>query len=587
MTFAASNIVNWSYQGTKACTLLVDDSKETKTSTLDVNKTSTSPSQASSSERSNQQSSSGGMTKGDRSMLIDVFVRKRRDINSHGLEELLGVASTVSEFTTLHGDLDSNLFTTLVETSPSVTDDETSATSEKFEFDVSTLDDNSDSTDFQFTTPVSTSSFRDSLSSSTPVSSSSSSDSFYNTKSDDVPQSSTASLDQNADADAEAVLEDELSRSTAEPSLSTDASSSSPNEVASDHDQDVYALKLGSPEVSDEEASPDTDKFITTETDRLEVSEIEYPATDVNWSTSNNDGSELFENMYQSKGIGHTFEHNDVNVDEVEIVKLKLEPKTSAEIYESPKSHSLNSYNEKHLEDLTVITREDNDDPFEREIIDETEIKETSESLESPKLDENRRQTNSARTQIVNLLPSTDAEKTGRIVVNVTISTEDPSSASFQPLYVLSVYVPNDGSLPGINIDPVQSSSRVKESDSKLADLIDVPPPPKPPTSPPPLIWGGECIESGSGEWDNSTDDIIDGIFEDGTTAIDQVTDESLTTLSTGLTDGYDGVEGSTGYSSTYEPTLSTIQAPLCPQPLPPEPTILILEGTVLFCVTQ
>ncbi|KYN06967.1 Teneurin-3 [Cyphomyrmex costatus] len=89
---AASNLVNWSYQSTKACSVLVGENTETKPSSGEANKTSTSSTSTSSqsSGRTRQQSSSGGSINTSDSMLLDgvVYNRKRRDtFNEHALHQ--------------------------------------------------------------------------------------------------------------------------------------------------------------------------------------------------------------------------------------------------------------------------------------------------------------------------------------------------------------------------------------------------------------------------------------------------------------------------------------------------------------------
>ncbi|KAK2581810.1 hypothetical protein KPH14_002280 [Odynerus spinipes] len=86
---AASNIVTWSYQGTKACTVLVGDNTDAKSSASEANKTSTSTTSTSSqsnSGRTRQQTTTGGSINPWASMLDrPVYSRKRRDItfNQH------------------------------------------------------------------------------------------------------------------------------------------------------------------------------------------------------------------------------------------------------------------------------------------------------------------------------------------------------------------------------------------------------------------------------------------------------------------------------------------------------------------------
>lgn len=189
-----------------------------------------------------------------------------------------------------------------------------------------------------------------------------------------------------------------------------------------------------------------------------------------------------------------------------------------------------------------------------------------------------------------------------RILVNITISTEDLSSSTFRSIYSLSVAVPSNSDanvVSGINISPNQL-----QMPNEL-----LPPPPEPPISPPPIWAGGECecscpcMESSSYELDSfSVDDhptvldtdtenhgilttinknelnIDQGLFDGEFTTEryslaasqsednddDNDDDDNVTTvLSSSTTDGT-----SDGY------TCATTS-------IPPEPIILILEGKV------
>nr|XP_050846417.1 teneurin-m isoform X5 [Vespula vulgaris] len=81
---ATSNIVTWSYQGTRACTVLIGDNTDAKSPTSESNKTSTSTASTSSqsaSGRTRQQTSAGGNINPWASMLDrSVYSRKRRDV---------------------------------------------------------------------------------------------------------------------------------------------------------------------------------------------------------------------------------------------------------------------------------------------------------------------------------------------------------------------------------------------------------------------------------------------------------------------------------------------------------------------------
>lgn len=227
-----------------------------------------------------------------------------------------------------------------------------------------------------------------------------------------------------------------------------------------------------------------------------------------------------------------------------------------------------------------------------------------------------------------------------RVLINVTIATEDSSAASSRPLYVLSVSVPTEGDAisrsSGINVDQVQVRTAEQLSEPSAASMkkipandesIDVadmrlPPPPQPPASPPAPIWaGGECecscpcMGSSSDEWDNfsALDDDLEQELESVNSTLlaenfpeepeKRLTDKkdgesaaknSVRPKATSTTEDYytssinDTVENGESTdetsTSTYESEVSTnVWSCSGSTPLPPEPTILILEGEVPF----
>nr|XP_012218677.1 PREDICTED: teneurin-m isoform X5 [Linepithema humile] len=222
-----------------------------------------------------------------------------------------------------------------------------------------------------------------------------------------------------------------------------------------------------------------------------------------------------------------------------------------------------------------------------------------------------------------------------RVLINVTIATED--SASPRPLYVLSVSVPTEsdaaGRTSGININQAQVHERPPESYAASMKKIPandaaesihavdtrLPPPPQPPASPPaPPVWaGGECecscpcMGSSSDEWDNfsAIDDNPEQELDDVNSTFllaeqssdtkqrneESSTKDSVRSDASSTTEDYyssspDDVtetsesDNETISSSTYEPEVSTnMWACSGTTPLPPEPTILILEGSRTF----
>jgi len=227
-----------------------------------------------------------------------------------------------------------------------------------------------------------------------------------------------------------------------------------------------------------------------------------------------------------------------------------------------------------------------------------------------------------------------------RVLINVTIATEDSSAVSSKPLYVLSVSVPTESgaiSHSSGNVDQVQvrtaerlsqpiaaSMKKISTNDEEPIDAVDtrLPPPPQPPASPPAPIWaGGECecscpcMGSSSDEWDNFSaidDDLEQELESANSTLLTENFPEESEERLTDKRDGESPVKDSVGpdaisttedyypssidnivengestnetSASTYEPEVSTdVSSCSGNTPLPPEPTILILEGEAPF----
>ncbi|CAK9830532.1 Ten-m [Anthophora retusa] len=238
---------------------------------------------------------------------------------------------------------------------------------------------------------------------------------------------------------------------------------------------------------------------------------------------------------------------------------------------------------------------------------------------------------------------SSSSASSHRVLVNITIASGD--SAASKPLYVLSVSVPTNGNTDeqtsGVNVEQVQMHEHEtlpEESASSMRKVVNpidgndnrLPPPPQPPLSPPPPIWaGGECecscpcMGSSSDEWDNfsAIDESINFDQEEklhnSNVSMDELFEHrAKTTSDSNQTDQSDGKESTVtmeetvtsevttssteyDYSSTteensssvdwttsnYETESSSTGMSGCSgtSPLPPEPTILILEGARTF----
>lgn len=376
--------------------------------------------------------------------------------------------------------------------------------------------------------------------------------------------------------------------------------------------------------------------------------------------------------------------------DEVEIVDLHhkkqsiaktKEPTKSSEILDKNAKMSVYSRKEhRDKDDLRVIMREESDDELLRkfeEKFHKTAV-EANEPVENPSLirtnynlppantlhetvhdssdnasprfpsntDHLSNSPITQRIQIVEVpvyrdahsVPSSSSSSSSphRVLINVTIATDDPSAASSRPLYVLSVSVPTeDGFSSGINIDqaqvpPAASMKKIPAKDAESINTVDtrLPPPPQPPASPPAPIWaGGECecscpcMGSSSDEWDFSAiDDNLeqelesinatlsdDEFLESREKSMDErkqdtesaAKDSAETNATIPTTENYypssmddiaknsKSIDGTS--TSTYEPEVSTDLTWACSgsTALPPEPTILILEGEATFTIVS
>ncbi|XP_076389159.1 teneurin transmembrane protein Ten-m isoform X2 [Megachile rotundata] len=302
--------------------------------------------------------------------------------------------------------------------------------------------------------------------------------------------------------------------------------------------------------------------------------------------------------------------------EEVEIVKLNhAESNTAKTKTRDSNELKTNSVPSLHQNgDLRVITREENDEEFLREF--EKKFREDSapKDTDPPNVPV---EPNPPLTQQVKIIevpvdrshpspPPISSTSSNRVLVNITIASGDSSS---KPLYVLSVSVPTDGSEQVQSAEVHQQEDQLRESGSNVASNLNdnrLPPPPQPPSSPPPPMWaGGECecscpcMGSSSDEWDTFPV-IVENLEEvdNSSLSVDELSDpdtmakdleqESVGSDAISSTDYSSTTEengGSTEWTTTNYVTESSTDMSGCPgtTPLPPEPTILILEGARTF----
>lgn len=306
--------------------------------------------------------------------------------------------------------------------------------------------------------------------------------------------------------------------------------------------------------------------------------------------------------------------------DEVEFVKLNHENETRSND-EGSFEVKTNDVPRRSIGDLRVITREESDEEFLREF--ERKFEEASVESESPSI----HQVKIVEVPVDRSRPPTPSPH--RVLVNITIASGDPAAS--RPLYVLSVSVPTGG---GEVVDgEEEEASEPSEESGKMArpgaggDENRLPPPPQPPSSPPPPMWaGGECecscpcMGSSSDEWDNfsavdetrfdqqeelqqrseSADEFHRNSSrqverrEEGRASSGSLEEEEEEEVKGETSSQHDYFSGSEENSSTIEWTTSNYETAESgggvsgcsgTTPLPPEPTILILEGEAPFTI--
>lgn len=234
---------------------------------------------------------------------------------------------------------------------------------------------------------------------------------------------------------------------------------------------------------------------------------------------------------------------------------------------------------------------------------------------------------------------SPDNNYENRLLVNLTISTERRGINQSKPLYMLSISVPTNessGFLPDVKLTPIvdtehgfdasdtpseslQLASSERDVNAYKESFQSTEPPVTTTTISADKMWGGECICScplcpDNLNSDNITESFLDDYFEPDIDSDESVilneseyTTISTTTTSTTtekLTSEVDGsstftdsttvsnmidFESSSDTPTSTESDVATDEfstetsCPVVTTPLPPPPTILILEGKINF----
>lgn len=256
--------------------------------------------------------------------------------------------------------------------------------------------------------------------------------------------------------------------------------------------------------------------------------------------------------------IQHDYPVYSYGQDEVEIVKLDNGTKKK-----SPDSNQLNNdvRLEKETENKTTIIEESSE---ELQTFNISPIKSKTDELKDKMHDNVTNPPNTSPNYQFVEIPENKHSK--RVFVNVTIATEpDAKNPASKPVYILSVSVPTDG-------DPSNLPINIGLPNMEAFQMSTINPSSTPATTLPPPKWGGECeCSCPCLEEDTSKDEEITTTESYSTDLFNSTTESYGSTFSEWMDE-----------SSTFTTDLTETSSSGCPEyttPLPPAPTILILEG--------
>ena len=697
--------MNWSYQGTKACTVLVDNS-DSKSILSETNKTLSSSSTFSSSKSKQQSSASGGMSSMiDR--IVDPFLhRKRRGtFNQHdthkavvpsdvevtstkfglqsrkliGLHDSgLGMVKHVSPYMRNFSKFDGDSKPRTISTEGKALESEsiTPSGSSIFMNESENSSSNSDHNNFPatiFTFPFPSDSYSDSSQDHTSmvpleveatsstisrheikVSDSSLSIHFLEKESREemlnlkakqklLKDNSYNSQDNSRFAEDHSLnliehIIDEMESSTKSLDLSFNAKETTDNPTYATEDVTFTETSIKDWEIQHISES-NTEEYSSTNNEGLQeqtiqntskiFSSVRKETHDLKWIQHSTEKSSDSPKVPQELSQKSEEMHQDypqpvdnIGQSEVEIMKLNADTTTKCKLQKSEKITLTNDVkmtkeyavlSAKRQKEFNVITKENNDEDFlrefkrrfhtaseedpslEQEVISQPSKNIMLETFHPPKTSSSD---STISNQIQVSLPGNHVTSSSsrRVLVNITIATEDePGAASYiKPLYVFSVSIPTNEDpnhlIPDINIntDHVPAQSLMTNTTPRFVDRdqVSLPPPPKPPATPTPIWAGGEC------ECSCPCMDVIDE--SDNFSAVTVTEQEPeveygeqlgmKTTLEPSTFSEYLSTKDQT--TDKYSEVESTNWS-ACPgtTPLPPEPTILILEGKVPFIV--
>lgn len=560
--FPASNFLNWSYQNSKACTVLVGENSEV----FPASKT-TSETNLSTSSRPRPSPSGGNYIDG-------VYTRKRRHVNNTSHAFVLSNVATNSPVSSVLSTTEHvvNVSTTSAPLLHEVTVDNDGFLLKKDNFNASVTNSTGDSINSTTGEPATSTASVVTDQTSTELNTETSEVSEISQSTDlsmttEYASSSTSVLSQEKKSEADAVTE--------KTSLQT---------------EDVGVIKI------------EKDDFVEIPEETVENKTAKKPES-ISMKPSEGEGPEVIQHDYPVYAYGQE--------DEVEIVKLnhetlsttmksktsynkdkvdiKLSPHLSEKEKESSVFEGLTNHSLSATEYAIIDDNKHKSDVHNGAILNKHESVEfinATNPIESTVSETNKQ----SKISIIEVppLPNEVSNPSKRILVNVTIATEPDSKNPYasQSVYVLSVSVPTNGNpseVPDVSLNSHNSSIPNKHHLNDHTSIST--------EKPNDYVWGGgdcqcscPCLDDDKLNLTDIFSQEYDDYDMDNYTFRHENISFPPSFYLTNVTESQttESVMEMSSTEATTEPEESWKTESRCPEittQVPPTPTILILEG--------
>lgn len=581
--------MNWSYQGTKACTVLVGDNTESKSMSSETNKT-TSSSSTSISRTKQQSSTSGGMSSFNGNLVDPIILRKRRNtFNQHDSHQ--AVVPSESEVTPGKSDVQLEQLTDLHEdyldkvvhgntgrvTKVNKVNESRRNSMKRLKFKAANkLSRRSIVFQNNLSDTFTDSSYNNFLSSPFPstISNSPLNTLHNNTSTESVTSASVISQDLKSKHNLEraSFLKNMFTKKMLDLEVSRSQEHTQWN--ISDEIFSTATTSLNSTTESENQVN-----FINSSFEAWKEAETRSTIKSVLNSPINNNLTKGYKVLQDCSRPLY-----NVDQEEIEIIKLQEETTTKNKINEAKETIINKVDNSKSFYNLKTSFNKSED--F---LTKQNKSNEQSGNMFKNELPSNAPSNTSITNKIDVFFPGTSFSPS-KMHVNVAISIEDkPGSSSLsKPVFSLSVSIPTVENtnylLPNINISHHPSEQLLINNITQKAinhDEIALTITPEIPTLAPPVWAGGEC-ECSCPCMDTNDDDSVWQSFPD-TLMTEKYSDQSFTEelyLKT-TTDLFNSSNSLSTDNTTleYSHLESTSKTNCSRYPLSFEPTILILEG--------